>query len=75
MSAAQYTVAWHGAPLLLSDPISWKEAALRKEAEKERPTDPHAPWSGAWWSIPVGLASTGAQKAAVYPIAAARAGP
>ncbi|MDN4612921.1 hypothetical protein P5G50_00535 [Leifsonia sp. F6_8S_P_1B] len=36
------------------DWAEWREEAVAEEfaAATDRPTDPEAPWSGAWWSIP-----------------------
>ncbi len=39
---------------------AWAQGARAEEvrAGKERPRDPHAPWSGTWWSFPQGTLHT-----------------
>jgi hypothetical protein len=39
---------------------AWASDARAEEvrANKERPRDPHAPWSGTWWSFPQGTLHT-----------------
>lgn len=39
---------------------AWARGARAEEvhAGKERPRDPHAPWSGTWWSFPQGTLHT-----------------
>lgn len=43
-----------GAPDAGPDWAEWREEAVAQEfaAATDRPADPEAPWSGAWWSIP-----------------------
>lgn len=38
----------------------WKDQVRSEEeqAARERPRDPHANWTGTWWSIPLGLIKT-----------------
>lgn len=39
---------------------AWSRGARAEEvcARRERPRDPHAPWSGTWWSFPQGTLHT-----------------
>ncbi|MDZ8275368.1 type II toxin-antitoxin system RelE/ParE family toxin [Microbacterium aquimaris] len=64
---AQWAVEWH--PLADSAPLTTEPAAVlaewtraqRAEEERsaiERPRDPHANWSGTWWSVPQTLLET-----------------
>lgn len=64
---AQWAVEW--VPLADSAPLAVGSAAVlaewtrdqRAEEERsarERPTDPHANWSGTWWSVPYTLLRT-----------------
>jgi hypothetical protein len=40
--------------------MTWgqRERAEEEQAARDRPRDPHAPWSGWWWSLPPGLLRT-----------------
>ncbi len=64
---AQWAVEWHpihGAGALESAPAvvlaEWARGTRDEEARatRERPADPHANWSGTWWSVPQRLLST-----------------
>lgn len=37
---------------------SRRERAEETQAARERPSDPNAPWSGWWWSVPQGIVRT-----------------
>lgn len=65
--AAQWAVQWH--PLADSEPLvrdpsavlaEWTRAqrADEERSAHERPCDPHANWSGTWWSVPQTLLAT-----------------
>ncbi|RBY97479.1 hypothetical protein DQ237_00525 [Blastococcus sp. TF02-8] len=55
-----HVVAWPGddgrveLPRGGADPGAWREATIAEEvrAQRERPTDPRASWSGEWWALP-----------------------
>jgi hypothetical protein len=60
--AEQWAIDWRPAddPAPLPQHLSLTEWGRRERAEeiqaaKERPRDPHAPWSGWWWSVPQGV--------------------
>lgn len=66
-TAAQWTVDWRSlsdAAPLEPDPAAvlaqWTRDQREDEARsaRERPADPHANWSGTWWSVPQGLLTT-----------------
>ena len=54
----QWTVPWEGGGGAPADAeallASWRDSVLEDEerAARERPADPHANWTGMWWSIP-----------------------
>jgi hypothetical protein len=63
--AEQWAIDWRSAadPAPLPKHLSLTEWGQRERAEetqaaKERPSDPHAPWSGWWWSVPQGIVRT-----------------
>jgi hypothetical protein len=45
-----------------------RERADEERAARERPRDPHANWSGTWWSIPRGLVQTVGQVPAALSL-------
>lgn len=64
---AQWAVEWHpihGTGALASAPADvlaeWARDSREEEAraERERPADPRANWSGTWWSVPQRLLTT-----------------
>lgn len=65
----QWAIEWHdpGDPVpLTADPrivlATWRENTIADElnAQRERPRDPAANWTGSWWSLPLSvLATTG----------------
>jgi hypothetical protein len=64
-STDQWLVQWQtsGGETIPQTPISltaWSEETRTAEAraERERPRDPHANWSGEWWSVPVNAPKT-----------------
>lgn len=66
-TAEQWAVDWRDASdeaSLSRDPAGTLAAWTRDQAEdearsaRERPTDPHANWSGTWWSVPTQLLTT-----------------
>jgi hypothetical protein len=61
----QWAIDWRPAadptPLPKHLPLAeWgqRERAEEAQAATERPSDPHAPWSGWWWSAPQGIVRT-----------------
>jgi hypothetical protein len=69
---AQWAVQWH--PLADSAPLMREPAAALAEwtrgqradeerSARERPRDPHANWSGTWWSVPQTLLETRSRAA------------
>lgn len=59
--ADQWRVVWDGPSTPRPDLTAWRAAVLDEDAdaERERPADASAPWSGVWWSIPPhGLATS-----------------
>jgi hypothetical protein len=66
-ATAQWAVDWRSlgdAAPLKTDPAAalakWTRDQREDEARaaRERPADPHANWSGHWWSVPLGLVTT-----------------
>ncbi|MGX5772856.1 hypothetical protein ACWKWN_19130 [Microbacterium trichothecenolyticum] len=66
-ATAQWAVDWrplNDAAPLQTDPAAALAKWTRDEREEEaraaweRPADPHANWSGHWWSVPLGLVTT-----------------
>lgn len=65
--AEQWAIDWRSAddpaplPTNLRQALrNWRqnERAEEVQAARDRPSDPHAPWSGWWWSLPRGLLRT-----------------